>query len=85
MKVTQDIGVSHTHENIWLSASLVTLIFLWESRKTLHSQNSTHIIMKHAFIETLPCSKHRVQHCRRREWYRRERIYSEEVCKSMHV
>lgn len=79
MKVIQDIGVSHTHENIWLSTSLVTLKFLWKNRKILHSQNITHIIMKHAFIETLPCSKHHVWHHRRCEWYKRESIYSE-VC-----
>lgn len=61
MKVIQDTELSHTHENTWLSTSLVTLTFLWKNREILHSQNSTHIIMKHAFPETLPCSKHHVR------------------------
>lgn len=66
MNVIQDIGVSHTHENIWLSTSLVTLTFLWKNKKTLHSQNITQgIIMKHGFLETLSSSKHCVWHCRR--------------------
>lgn len=55
MSVIQPIWVSHTHKNIQLVMSLMTMKYLWKNRQFLHCKTSHgRSSMKHVFAELLP-------------------------------
>lgn len=55
VSVIQAIQVSHTHENIQLAKSLMTMKYLWKNRQFLHYKTSHgRSSMKHVFAELLP-------------------------------